>query len=128
MFRLIRDESNFDFRTQCVIMTQTRWLPPCHIRHSKNFDRIDGFLKPYLDIFILFNLVVGWWGRGLLKKGLVFCIKSIDLGEMLIVTGSSILKSKSWYYLEPFQTHKVELFANIVFGYKPITFVVKSSA
>ena len=67
------------------------------MRHSQNFDRIDSFLKPDLDIFILHNFIVGW-GRGLLKKGLVFCIKSIDLGEIL-VRGSSIHKSKSWYYL-----------------------------
>ena len=39
--------------------------------------------------------------------------------------GSSIHKSKSWYYLGLFQIYKVELFANIVFGYKPITLVVK---
>ena len=27
------------------------------------------------------------WGRGLLKRGLVFCIKSVDLGEVLMVAG-----------------------------------------
>ena len=54
-------------------------------------------------------------------------MKSIDLGEMLIVRGSSIHKNKSWYYLGPFQTCKVEPSANIVFGNNPITFVVQSS-
>ena len=37
-----------------------------------------------------------------------------------------IAKSKNWYYLGAPQTYKVEL-ANIVFGYKPINFAVKSS-
>ena len=76
---------------------------PCHIRHSQNFDKIYSFLKPDLDIFILHNFIL-WWGRGLLKKGLVFCIRSIDLGKILIVRGSSIHQSKSQYYLGPLQT------------------------
>ena len=54
------------------------------MRHSQNFDRIDSFLKLDLDIFILYNLIVGW-GSGFLQKGLVFWIRPIDLGEMLIV-------------------------------------------
>ena len=65
------------------------------MRHSQNFDRIDGFLKPDFDIFIFRNLIVGW-GRWLLKKGLLFCIRSVDSGEMVIVRGSSIHKSKSY--------------------------------
>ena len=32
------------------------------------------------------------------------------------------------YYLGAFQTFKVGLFAKIVFGYKPLTFFVKSSS
>ena len=38
-----------------------------------------------------------------------------------------IPQSKCWYYLGPFQTFKAELFVKIVFGYKPLTFSVKSS-
>ena len=38
-----------------------------------------------------------------------------------------IHQSKCWYYLGPFQTFKVELFAKISFGYKPSTFFVKIS-
>ena len=38
-----------------------------------------------------------------------------------------IHQSKCWYYLGPFQMFKAELFAKIVFGYKPLTFLVKSS-
>ena len=36
-------------------------------------------------------------------------------------------QSKCWYYLGPFQTFKAELFAKIVFGYKPLSFFVKTS-
>ena len=46
---------------------------------------------------------------------------------MLILGGNRIHQSKSWYYLGPFWTSKVELFAKIVFGYKPLTFFVKNS-
>ena len=77
---------------------------PCHMRHSQNLNRIDSFLKLDLGIFILYNLIVGW-GSGFLKKGLVFWIRPIDLGEMLIVRESSIHKSKNWYYLGAFQTY-----------------------
>ena len=38
-----------------------------------------------------------------------------------------IPQSKCWYYLGPFQTFKAELFAKIFFGYKPLTFSIKSS-
>ena len=82
------------------------------------------FLKPVLNMYVLLNSIV-WWGRGVLKRGLVFCIKSIDLGDVLIV-GRRIHQSKSWYYLGPFQTSEVELLAKIVFGYKPVTDFVKS--
>ena len=58
-------------------MTQTRSphpspLTPCHMLHSQNFDKIDNFLKPVLNIFILRNLTVGWGGGGgggVLKEG-----------------------------------------------------------
>ena len=64
----------------------------------------------------------------LLKRGLVFCSKSIDLEEVLLKVGESMIhQSKCWYYLGPFQTFKAELSAKIVFGYKPLTFFVKSS-
>ena len=66
--------------------------------------------------------------RELLKRGLVFCSKSIDLEEVLLKVGESMIhQSKCWYYLGPFQTIKAELFVKIVFGYKPLTFSVKSS-
>ena len=40
--------------------------------------------------------------------------------------GPTIHQSKCWYYLGPLQTLKAELFAKIVFGYKPLTFSVKT--
>ena len=70
----------------------------CHMRHSQIFDKIDR------NIFVLRNLILGW-GRlvrlaraRLVKARLVFSIKSIDLGELLIVEGSRIHQNKSWYY------------------------------
>ena len=38
--------------------------------HSKNFDKIDSFLKPVLNIFILGNLIVGW-GEGVINLYLI---------------------------------------------------------
>ena len=35
---------------------------PCHMPPSQNFDKIDSFLMPVLNIFILGNLIVGWGG------------------------------------------------------------------
>ena len=61
------------------------------MRHSQSFDKIDSFLKPVLNIFILRNLFVGW-GRGSSKSGPVFCIKSIDLGDMLIAGGVGFIE------------------------------------
>ena len=94
------------------------------MRHSKNFDKIGIILKPILNIIVLRNLTAGW-ERGLLKRGLAFCIKYIDLEEVLKVGESSIHQSKSWYYLGPFQTFKVELFVQTIFVYKPLTYFAK---
>ena len=38
------------------------------MRHSPNFDKIDSFLKPLLNIFIVSNLTVGLV-VGVLKEG-----------------------------------------------------------
>ena len=51
----------------------------------------DSFLKLVLNIFILPNLILGW-GRWLLRRSLVFCIKSKDLGELLIVGGVGFIR------------------------------------
>ena len=74
-----RGDSNIDFRRQYVIMTQTRQsLIPWYMLYSQVFNKINSFLKPVLDIFIFRNFIVGW-GMWLLRKELVFYIKSIDL-------------------------------------------------
>ena len=49
------------------------------------------FLNPVLNIFILDNLIVGWV-EGDTKTRLVFCIKSIDSGEVLIVEEAAFIK------------------------------------
>ena len=59
---------------------------------------------------------------GLLKRGLVFCIKFIDLAEMLIFGGGGIHQIKDWYYLEPSQISKVEVFAAMNFFCKKLQF------
>ena len=98
--------------------------------HSQNFGKTDSFLKSVLNIFILSNLIVGLV-EGAIKegKGVVFSIKPMDSGEVLIV-GSRIHQSKTWYY--SFQTSniepsRVEVFVEIVYGYKSLTFFVKST-
>ena len=76
------------------------------MRRSQIFDLLSSFPKLVVNIFILRNLIVGW-GRELLRRGIVLCIRSIDLEEVLIARGSRIYQNKSWYYLESFQNSKV---------------------
>ena len=64
------------------------------MRHSKNFDKIDSLLKPVLNNFIFHNLIVGW-KRGLLKRVLVFSIRSTDLGDELTPGRSSVYQRQS---------------------------------
>ena len=101
----------------------TPYPTPCHVRHSQNFGKIDSFLKPVLNIFIVGNIFVEWV-RELFKRGLVFRIICKDLGEVLIVVGSRTHQSESWPYLGP--SYIVEIFAEIVFGLKWLTVFVKT--
>ena len=59
----LRGESYTGFRTQCAIMNMIPCAhdpsTPCHLCHSQNFDKIDSFIKPILNICILGNLIVG---------------------------------------------------------------------
>ena len=55
------------------------------MRHFQNFDKIDNFLKPVL------NICKGEVS-GLSKRGLVFSIKSIDSVEVLIFGGVGFIK------------------------------------
>ena len=94
------------------------------MRRSQIFDLLSSFRKLVVNIFILRNLIVGW-GRELLRRGIVLCIRSIDLEEVLIARGSRIHQNKSWYYLESFKNSKVELGAKIVIGYYLSIFLSK---
>ena len=75
---------------------------PCHRHHPQIFDKIDSFLKPVLSIFILCNLILGW-GRWLLRRQLEFCIKSIDLRELLIGEGLGFIRIKVGIIQDPFK-------------------------
>ena len=89
-------ESHIDFPTQCVIMTQIRRLPTPTCVIPRILSKSIVFLKPVLNIFILGNLIVGW-GEGVIKEGLVFCMKPIDLGEVSKVRGSSSLRISAFF-------------------------------
>ena len=76
---------------------------PCHMRHSQNFDKIDSFLKPVLNIFIPCNLMQA--GGGDCKRGGWYFVSNLQIHQ-----------NKNWHYLGPFRISKVELFAEIAFG------------
>ena len=56
---------------------------------------------------------------------MVVFIKSMDLGQALIVWGSRIDQIDIWRYLGPVQKSNMELFAKILFGYNPLNFLWK---
>ena len=119
----IRGESHIDFRMQYVITTQTRWpLTPCHMRHWQNFAKIDSFLKPFLNICILGNLIVGW-GEWVIKEGAGILHQIYRFSGGVNTWEGRIHQSKGWYCLGHSQTSKAE----IVFGYKSLTLFVKTS-
>ena len=95
--------------------------PPCHMCHSQNFDKIDSFLNPVLNICILSSLIVGW-GKWVIKEvaGILHQIYRFTGGAT--IWGSRFHQKKSRYYLGPSQTSQVE----IVFSYKPLTFYCKN--
>ena len=73
-------------------------LSPLHLSHFENFDKVNVILHQIYRFSGGFNT----WTR--------------------------IHQSKSWYYLgRPFQTSKVDFFAEIIFGYKSLTYIVKDS-
>ena len=122
-------ESHIDFRTQCV-MTQSRWPPTLyHLRHSQYFNKIDSFLKPVLNICILGNLIVGCGVWVILKRGMVFYIKSLDLVKVLIFgvgfikVTVGIFRSLSNIWI--FGRFQGGFLADTVFGCKPLTLFVK---
>ena len=73
-------------------MTQTRGTPiPCHLHHFRNFDKINSFLKPVLNIFILSNLIVGW-GEGVAKEGAGILYHIYRFKGVLIIGGEEFNK------------------------------------
>ena len=91
---------------------------PFHMHHSQNFDKINTFLKPVLNIFIFYILRVQL-RRGLSKRELLFCIKSIDTGDVLIFGRRRIHQSKNWYYLGHLRS--MFFFAKIFFSCQLLT-------
>ena len=61
--------------------------------HFQNFDKIDSFLKPPLNIFILGNLIVGP-GEGVIKEGTDILYQINRIKEVLIVGGVGFIKLK----------------------------------
>ena len=107
-------------------LTQARWPTPCHMRHSQNIYKIDSFLKLVLNICIIGNFFAGW-GEWVIKEGAGILHQIYRFSGGVNIWGSRIHHCKSWYYLGPSQTSKVESFPEIVFGYRPLTFSVKIS-
>ena len=91
---------------------------PLPLRHSQNFDKIDSFLKPVLNICILSNVIAGWRGW-VINKGAGI------LHQIFRFSGGGIHQSESLYSLGTSQISKVDFFAEIVFSCKPLTFLVK---
>ena len=91
---------------------------PCYLCHSQNFDKIDGFLKPVLNICILGNLILGW-GEWVIKEAAVILHQIFRFSGGVNIWGR-IHQSKSLYSLGPSQTSKVHL------NWKPLTIFVKS--
>ena len=82
------------------------------MRHYQNFDKIDSFLKPDFRV-----------GEGIIKEEAGIFHQIYRYRDVLLVGRNRIHQNKSWYYLGPFQTSKVELFAKVVFDYKPLIFL-----
>ena len=91
------------------------------MRHSPNFDKIDSFLKSVLNIYILGNLIVGW-GERVIKEGVGILHQIYRLSGDVDIWGGGIHQIKDWYYLEPSQISKVEVFAAMNFFCKKLQF------
>ena len=111
-----------DFSMQCVIMTQTTWpgppppQPPTPaIFIIPRISKINSFLRSVLNICILGNLIVRW-GEWVITEGVGFLYDIYKFSGGVNTWSSRIHQSKTWYYLGPSQTSKLEYFAEIVFG------------
>ena len=67
-FRLVLSHISIFVRNASGWHKQDDPSTPCHMHHSQSFDKIDTFLKPVLNILILFSLIVGW-SEGVIKEG-----------------------------------------------------------
>ena len=81
---------------------------PCHMCHSQNFDKIDSFLNPVLNMCILSSLIVGW-GKWVIKEvaGILhqiyrFTGGSIDLlvYRFICILSSLIVRWGKWVIKE----------------------------
>ena len=73
-FRLIKGRVTYRFSYALRHNDANKMTPhptPLHMRHCQIFGKIDSFLKPVLNIFILRILIVRW-ENGLLKRGMYF--------------------------------------------------------
>ena len=61
------------------------------MRYFQNFDKIDSFLKPFLNILILGNLIVGW-GEAVIKEEFGILPKVCRFKGVLIVGGIWFIK------------------------------------
>ena len=61
------------------------------MRHFKNFDKIDSFLKPVLNILILDSLIVGW-DEGVIKEEAGILHQIYSPKGVLIVWGIWFIK------------------------------------
>ena len=93
--------------------------------HPQTFDKIDSFLKPCFKYFYSRFLILGW-GEGFMKEGAGILHQIYRFTGGVNSWGSRIHQSKSWYYLGPSQTSKMEFFWEIVFSYKPLTLLEKA--
>ena len=96
------------------------------MRHSPNFDKIDSFLKPLLNIFIVSSLTVGL-GEGVLKEGAGILHQIYRIKGGVNSWGSRFHQGKSWCYLGPSKTYTVELFCGDSFWLLAVNVFYKSS-
>ena len=67
---------------------------PFNLRHSPNFDIIDSFLMPNLDLCILGNLIVGW-GRWVIKEGSGFLHQIFRFSVEVLMFGVGFIKARA---------------------------------
>ena len=116
---------DFESRIRVEIYTSNQ----CHNLHvdspskidviSTNFPRgISTSNRCRIDEDVSIGLTVGW-GKWVIKERTDILHQIYKFIGGVKSWGSTIHQSKSWYYLGPSQTFKLEFFVEIVFGYQP---------